>query len=201
MKGEKFVYPFEPGVGGIPTEQFVLPPGSINKPFQGASGGWIRRVADTHRLAFVELFPEHSFANLFKLEANLDGNGELTFGLLSLQIDDKGRKVRHPDFRAGPFVDQAILIFRPRIVRIKGSWVQGQANYADYKLKIREGLGKIDAANQTWTGKAVGRHGFKVRDETEVDDRLVRYVEAVFLPQTISLRQSLLLRLRGLLRR
>jgi hypothetical protein len=74
----------------------------------------------------------------------------------------------------------------------------------DYRKLRSQGATKTEAANNTWTGKVVGEYGYQVRREKDVKEigkEDVEIVMAHFKVESISLQQSLLRGLKGLLRR
>ncbi len=181
MGSENPKYPYIAGKKGIPPEKFVLPFVSEADQFVGGSGRIIKRYAESNRLVFVEFEPEHRLGRLFSMEARL-ADGQLNFDLLVRQVDDEGKKFRHPDFFGPEFLNVIIgQVFAGRIESIRGLWLGHSYNYQLYKAAIDEGMDQAEAANSTWTGKIVSNHGFQVKNVSDVNE-LENKIEAIFLP-------------------
>lgn len=189
-------YPYKTGKYGIPRHEFAL--GELQKyEIKGGSGRSVTVVRNNNSLGFYA----HPSDGGFYMKAVIDANGRLSFSLLTRSLIGV-----HDDFFAQHFVDVAMKrIFRDRVKAVTEVWTQGGSDHYDrFELEKSMGVSSAEAANKTWSGQVLGKHGYQVRSDADVTTKVLRgeyrVAYARFTPVPISLQRNPLQVLRGLWR-
>lgn len=172
MTTERGGYPYVEGSHGIP----------FSKIDKSASQGII--ISGSGKELFY-MFDER-FVSVLDIDAGLFAvvvNGELTMSLRTRE--ETGR---HPDLFAGKFVDYAFEYFGSRgvaIERFHSFWNSSSDNMLQFVETYERTGDSVQAANGTWSGKAMARHGFSVGSPDDVsmyssENNLKPKVEAIF---------------------
>lgn len=159
-------YPYIPGKGGIRLDQVVVKDEQVHGLIKGGSGRSIQYTSSKHMLEFNDPNYEArmtAYVGLGTLRMALQTRNPALF---------RESRGRHPDFFAGKFIDVALRYFETRsipITQFKAEWYQKSDNYFQFMVGITIfGEDPIVAAGNTWTGVALGKHGFHLSHPNEV---------------------------------
>ncbi len=129
---------------------------------------------------------------LFRIEGNLDPDGNLDFSINTENYLEGKLQVRSRLHGTQMFMAM-MKHFKGRVKIVRGRW-EKDSNLKTYKEGLQKGLTREEAAGKTWTGKRAASYGFtKVRIVSElIDESQHGYVLVEFRKPRMWIAQKIL---------
>ncbi|OGH03028.1 MAG: hypothetical protein A2798_01190 [Candidatus Levybacteria bacterium RIFCSPHIGHO2_01_FULL_37_17] len=167
MKLEQAGYPYIPGKTGINFEPLAAAQQDV---IIGESGCTLRYKATTTHIGVQDA----KIPGLFLVADVRNGNA------IEFDLTSRLNGYRHCDLYAGKFTKFALYNFDRLGWNIRfwqSGWENGFDNYNQFMQGLERGLGIVDAAKNTWTGRIATSYGFELRrDSIVIDDDMVKLV-------------------------
>lgn len=194
VEARRIPYMYIPGERGFDLESILdrIAKGQIEGDFVAESG---RRLDYTSRKGYLNIEqPGYHLLPERVLNAKLSPVGVASFWVETADWDRKNPSLnQHPDLNAKKFI-AAVLGWWEReglpVNACKGFWSQWSRNFEEFfETYAEERNNKVEAAQNTWSGKIFMSHGFTSLTETDIEikklrllvtNRIRKRVEATF---------------------